>query len=398
MDEKQLKEMLFADQGRMRFKCRLQEHDRLIDIVQLLFPTTGILQNLFCNNFMSESVEMIKHSVFLYEEGFFDCAFYSLRQSIEILNNMLLCADDKERLKRWDSKGWFPFDAKVKEILEKQNAAYSEIKTKIPEFFENTDAYLKQANKYIHKQGFDTFYTCHWEMIDSNRDKCTALFLKLIRQSIGMVLIMNIALDPLSLVLSDPDVEMHIPFEPMTEPIPVDVFEEILSINILEKIKETEYYKELKKYFLNQEKLNEATYKVVREQFFDVQRLDEIEKQSHLLNIIEKLILHILLAGINASYFYPKDYDVFGYVTSYKAKKHLDSWSSSQYDKYLSNPSRQNIAWNDMYISIFPLFDSYLIIQHNEIFSEDDLSVINVNVDNVNQEYNRLFGAHNVRK
>ena len=391
MDENQLKEILATNQGHKRFKIRLQEHGRLVDIIQSLFPSTGIAENLFCNNFMSESVEMIKHSILLYEDGFFDCAFYSLRQSIEILNSMLLCADDKERLRSWDLKGWFPFDAKVKEILEKQNVAYNEIKTKIPEFFENTDIYLKQANKYIHKQGFDTFYTCYWEKIDFNMDKCTALFLKLIRQSIGMVLIMTIALDPLSLVLSDPDVEMHVLFEPMTEPIPVDVFEEILSIDILGKIKETEYYKEVKKYFLNQEKLNEATYGVIREQFFDVQRLNEIEKQSHLLNIVENLILHILLAGINASYFYPKNYDVFGYITSYKAKKHLDSWSFSQFDKYLSNPGKQNISWNDMYISIFPLFDSYLIIQHNEPFSDKEIRVIKANVDSVNQQYNQQF-------
>ena len=391
MDENQLKEMFFTVQEHKRFKIRLQEHEQLIDIIQSLIPITGIVENLFCNKFMSESVEMIKHSVLLYEDGFFDCAFYSLRQSVEILNNMLLCADDKERLKNWNSKGWFPFDSKVKEILEKQNAAYNEIKTKIPEFFENTEAYLKQANKYIHKQGFDTFYTCYWGNFETNRDSCTKLFLKLIRQAIGMVLVMNIALDPLSLALSDPDVEMHIPFDAMTEPIPIWMFEEILSKDMLEKIKETEFYKELKEYFLSQEELTEATYLVIHEQFFDVQRLNEIEKQSHLLSMTEKLILHILQNGINASYFYQKNYNEFGYLTSYKAKKFLDSWSSCQFDEYLSNQSKKNISWNDMYISIFPLFDSYLIIQHNEIFSDKDVKIIQANVDSINQQYNQQF-------
>lgn len=390
MDEKELEKMFAANDRQFLVKSTLPEHDKLISIIRMLYPTTGIVQNLFCNSFMLEAVELIKHSIFLYEEGFFDCAFYSLRQSIEILNNMLLCADDEVRLKNWDSKGRFPSDKRVKEALEKQNIAYSEIKTKIPEFFESTDIYLQQANKYIHKQGFDTFYTSYGRKTDSDRNRCTNLFLKFIRQAIGMVLVMNIALDPLSLALSDPDVEMYIPFDPMTEPIPLQVFEELLSIDILEKIKDTEYYKGLKEYFLSQEELNEATYEVIHYQHFDIHRIKDIEKQSHLLDIEQKLILHILLAGINASHFYPQDYSPFGYSTSYKAKTSLNSWSSNQFDEYLGELCKQNIPWNNMYISVFPLLDSYMVIQHNDIFKDEDLHIIESNVNSVNQQYKQL--------
>lgn len=390
MNKEELEEMFVANDGKFFFKGTLPEHDKLIDIIESLFPATGIVQNLFCNSFMLESIEMIKHSISLYEKGFFDCAFYSLRQSIEILNNMLLCADDEVRLKNWNSKGRFPSDKKVKEALEKQNIAYSEIKAKIPEFFENTNVYLQQANKYIHKQGFDTFYTSYWRKTDSDRNQCTDLFLRLIKQAIGMVLIMNIALDPLSLALSDPDVVMHIPFDPMTEPIPLQVFEELLSIDILEKIKDTEYYKGLKAYFLSQEEINKATYKVIHYQYFDIHRLKDIEKQSHLLDIEQKLILHILLAGINASYFYPQNDSPFFYSTSYKTKKFLNRWSSIQFDEYIGEGCKYNIPWNEMYISVFPLFDSYLIIQHNNIFKDEEIFLIEKNVDSTNKQYQQL--------
>lgn len=390
MDEKELEKLIAANDRKFLFKNTLPEHDKLINIIKSLFPTTGIVQNLFCNSFMLEAVELIKNSIFLYEDGFFDCAFYSVRQSIEIMNNMLLCADDEVRLRNWDSKGRFPSDKRVKETLEKHNIAYSEIKTKIPEFFENTNIYLQQANKYIHKQGFDTFYTSYWRKTDSDRDRCTNLFLKFIKQAIGMVLIMNIALDPLSLALSDPDVEMYIPFDPMTEPIPLWVFEELLSMDILEKIKDTEYYKQLKGYFLSQEELNEATYEVIHYQYFDIHRLKDIEKQSHFLNIEQKLILHILLAGINASYFYPQNYSLFGYSTSYKAKIFLNGWSSNQFDEYLGKHCKQNIPWHDMFISVFPLFDSYLVIQHNDIFKDEEIHIIETNVNSVNQQYKQL--------
>ena len=390
MDEKELEKMLAANDRQFLSKNTLPEHDKLINIIRELFPATGIAQNLFCNSFMLEAVELIKHSIFLYEEGFFDCAFYSLRQSIEILNNMLLCADDDVRLKNWKSKGWFPSDKNVKETLKKQNIAYREIKSKLPEFFEKVDINLQKANKYIHKQGFDTFYTSYKRKTDSDRNECTNLFLDFIRQAIGMVLIMNIALDPLALALSDPDVEMHIPFDPMTEPIPIHIFEELLSMDILEKIKDTKHYKELKEYFLSQEELNEATYEVIHYQHFDIHRLKDIEKQSHLLDIEQKLILHILLDGINASYFYPQYYSLLGYSTSYKARVLLNSWSSDQFDEYLGENCKQNIPWNDMYISVFQLLDSYLVIQHNDIFKDEEIHIIETNVNSVNQQYTQL--------
>ena len=388
MDSNTLEEIFSANDERLYFKNKLPERDKLISIIHFLTPTTGILRNMFCNSFMQESVEMIRHSFFLYEEGLFDCAFYSLRQSIEILNSMLLCVDDEEKLNSWKAKDWFPMDSKVKQILESQNNAYKEIKTKIPEFFEDTEICLNQANKYIHKQGFDTFYVCHWVKTDLGNENCLKLYLKLMKQAIGMVLIMNIALDPLSLALSDQDVKMYIPFAPLTEPIPIQVFEEILSIEVLEKIKETQHYKELKEYFLSQERLSKATYEVIYYQYFDIQNLKEIEKQRHLLDLEQGLILDILLAGINASYFYPQNYIPFGYATSYTAKTYMSSWSSNQFDEFLSEPYKKNISWKNMYISIFSLFDSYLIIQHNDIFKSEEIHTIEVNVNIANQKYN----------
>ena len=59
-----------------------------------------------------------------------------------------------------------------------------------------------------------------WTNKDVEKER-TALFVKLMKYAIGMVLIMDIALDPLALALSDPEVDSHIPFDAMTEPIPM---------------------------------------------------------------------------------------------------------------------------------------------------------------------------------
>ena len=82
-------ELLMEEQDRkLLTKCSLPEHDELLGTLRALIPTTGNINELFCNNFLAESVELLKHAFYLYEDGYFDCAFYSVRQSIENINNI----------------------------------------------------------------------------------------------------------------------------------------------------------------------------------------------------------------------------------------------------------------------------------------------------------------------
>ena len=89
MNKDEWDSLLEEQDRKLLAKCQLPEHDRLLGTLRALIPTTGNINEMFCNMFFSESVELLKHAFFLYEEGYFDCAFYSLRQSIENINNML---------------------------------------------------------------------------------------------------------------------------------------------------------------------------------------------------------------------------------------------------------------------------------------------------------------------
>ena len=186
---------------------------------------------------------------------------------------------------------------------------------------------------------------------------------------------MNIALDPLSLALSDFEVDSHIPFDPMTEPIPIKIFEKYLSLDIIEKIKTTEHYSAIKDYFLGVEKLNDATYAVLRYEYFDVERLDEIEKQINQLDISQALLFCILKSGIKATHFY-WDYGILGYSTSYQPKVHLSEHHSNQFDEYLHGDGKCNYPWKGMCISVFKALDSYLIIQHNEPLNDNEIATV----------------------
>lgn len=379
---------LYEQDHRLLVKTTIPEHDKIIGYLRILFPMTGIGDKLFCNGFMMESVELLKHGIFLFEDGYFDCAFYSIRQSIENMNNMLFLSQNEDELLKWKAKERFPADSHIKAQLQKINEAYSEIKKSIPEVFDSYEELLKKANKYIHKQGFDTFYLHPWqqEKLISAR---TELFVSLLKQSIGLVMIMNIVLDPLSLALSDPDVDAHIPFDPVTEHIPLGIFEEVFSDDIIERIKNTNFYKEFVGFFLEKEEMNEATYAVIRFQYYIIEALGDIEKQIHLLNIWQALCFYILRSGIKVSHFYFQN-DFLGYSTSIESSHQLKEHRSDQFDKYTIGDGEKNIEWNHMFISIYKVFDTYVILQHNELLSESDLSVVQEIIDDKNLHYDKL--------
>lgn len=386
MRKDEWEELLYEQDRQLLIKNQLPDHDQLLSALRALSPTTGNINELFCNMFFSESVELLRHAFFLYEDGYFDCAFYSLRQSIENMNNMLLSSVDANQYKFWKDKSRFPSDKKVKEALERKNDAYNQIKAVIPEFFEQYNILLGKANKYIHKQGFDTFYSYSNISNATNQEERTELFLSFLKHAIGMMLIMNIALDPLSLALSDHEVDSHIPFDPMTEPIPIEMFEKFLSIEIIDKIKTTAHYLSLKNYFLSLDELNEATYAVLRYNHFDVDHLDMIEKQISQLDLSQALMFCILKNGIRATHFY-WDYGILGYSTSYKPKVSIREYCSNQFDGYLHPRNTFNCDWKGMYISICPVIGSHLIVQHDEPLTEIEITTLQLLVDAVNQRY-----------
>ena len=94
----------------------------------------------------------------------------------------------------------------------------------------------------------------------------------------------------------------------------------------------------------------------------------------------------ILKSGIKATYFY-WDNSILGYSTSYQPKVHLREYSSDQFDDYLNNSGEPNYLWHGMYISGFKALDSYLIIQHNDPLSNDEILAIKCVVEVANQRY-----------
>ena len=203
-------------------KIVIPQHKEIMDtLCRLKMITVGQVDRLFCNSFLSEAVRLLRNSIFLYEDDYFDCAFYSVRQAAETCNNMFYIANKgKPALIEWNKKQYFPLNKKVIQQLSEVDGFYSDVKVAIPEFFAAYEDITKQIHKTVHKQGFDTFYVLRKGLSVQgifNKENETKLFADFLIQTICMVIVMYIIVDPISLVLSDEDLSMRINFAPMAE-------------------------------------------------------------------------------------------------------------------------------------------------------------------------------------
>lgn len=285
MDERDFEKIIIDSMcNENKAHIQLPEHDELLMYLHSLMLITGRVDIMYCNAFLDEAKQLLTNSIFLYEDGLFDCAFYSVRQAGEVVDSMFyLSKNDHEALNRWSAKEYFPMDSKLKSQLEKLSDDYKEIKSLIPEYFEHHTELIKKTHKIIHKQGFDTFYKLRNQILnkyDFSQEEETKLFTESLKYTIGIVLIIFIILEPISLALSDEEVTLKLNFNFMTEPFDVNYFEENLGLDgIIDKIKSSEFYRDFVSNFADKEPMSPAVYSVIREEAWNVDALDEIEKQ-----------------------------------------------------------------------------------------------------------------------
>ncbi len=383
-------------ENKFRTKQKLDDSQSLRNYLhRFIYLTTGRADVMFCNAFISESIKLLINSIDLFEDGYFDCAFYSVRQAVECTNNMLFIVNSNEGdLKRWNRKEHFPPDNKIKEKLRKIDESYQEVYLTIPSFFDKYEELLKKANKIIHKQGFDVFYTYRELNQKKKSDSYVDLFKEFLIYAIARTIIMYIILDPLSLALCDERLTMKIHFMPMTEPVDIEFFNEFLSEEIIDKLKETKYYREVFEFFNSKEKLNPQTYDVMVHQIYDVQRLQLIEEQRHLLNILEKFFLDVLLQDIKVQRFFDGN-SIFGYITSDYIDKVKMSWHSGEYDSYKKEEPCFNMSKDDLFISSFMLCDDIWFFEHTTILNDNDMDWLKQKIGKSNNELKMQYEENN---
>lgn len=372
-------------------KCEVPEREELLEYLRTMMLVTGRADIMYCNSFLNEAVQLLINSIFLYEQGYFDCAFYSVRQASEVFDAMLYLSNlDETELKKWNVKEKFPMDARIRSELEKMANGYAEIKAILNDYFEHHRELINSSHKIIHKQGFDTFYIGKLHN-KAYHHKDTKLFVETLKYTIGIGIILFVILEPLGLALADAEISSRLNFDFFTEPIDCDYFSRFLGLeDIISRLLLSSYYKEFTEQLKDKEPMNMATCSVIRDNAWDVNSLDEIEKQLHLLNSYERYMFCILKMGIKVSNFYFQD--GWGwYLTTYKSEYSRSHFGSEAFKEYLKNDARFNQTCENVYVSVVTMYDEKLFIEHNEPFSEEEIYALEILEMQSGEEYEKYL-------
>ena len=326
-------------------------------------------------NMNYESIQMIINAIYLFELGYFDAAFYSLRQSIEISTTMVflseLSEDERDKkVKKWRSSGNFPMRGAMVKHLANNGNSYKDMLDKMPNFFESIHNINKKLNKFVHKQGFKHFYStnpAYDKQIEEHKKVRLKEFEFFLKECICIIAVMRLALDPFPILLQDEEIEYRI-FDIITEPYNYRIMKYI-NDKTIDEYKTTHIYREYYNHIMKEEKRNEVVNNVVRNHYIDSKQLDKIFEQKHLLNDYDLITVNIFQK-------FDKLNTIVVHGIWYGMDEKLLDVSGLCLQDISASENKFNQKFNNFFISAFHYEDDYFYLLYEELLSNEEINEI----------------------
>lgn len=363
----------------VEIKCKEVLYD---DLMYLEHSFTGLVEAQIANMFMRESVQLIINSIVLFEKGYFDCSFYTLRQSLELSTTMVYLVDNdekikKEKYKQWKAQERFPQFNQILDYYNKNEYVFSDIKNKMRKYFDELQFIKTKMNKYIHKQGFNTFYTYmlgHPLRDDSKKEAFVDEYIVYVKKSIGAVAILRLSIDPFPILLNDDDIYRRTP-DLMTEPYSENFINEYIGYENIELYKMTDLYKGYYDGIIADEAKNDTVLALVKDGYIDINRFDEISAQNHLLKFNDITAVFLAIQSQKNTQIYCCG-GLIQYFTSRKSNRINMSFDSRFFDECEKNIMQFNLIYDEVFISWVKIYNEVFFIEHNEQFSSQEIQVL----------------------
>lgn len=353
-----------------------------MDIYNIDHSLSGRLDGNISNLFIKEAAQQLINAVKLFSDGYFDCAYYLLRSAIEISTIMVFLVDmpEDERnryLDAWIETLDFPMQGRIIQELSRNGDIFVDMKDKMPVFFDNAKNLSSELNKYVHKQGVQHFYSyIPYNIYISDRAKeLEVTFEKHLKQCIGIVAVMRLAIDPFPILLMDKEI-LYRCFDSITEPYTESFVEEYIGIDIIDCYKKTEIYTGLYDSFMQDEKKSESVFLVTNHEYIVSTKIKEILLQKHLLSKRD-LISVLLVASNNKVVKVYCGNGLLQYYTDRNTKRVKLSWSSEDFKRFSNSKKIINQVYDEAYISVLKVDNELYFIEHNEIFKQIEIKAIN---------------------
>lgn len=333
------------------------------------------------NIFLQESVEMLSNAVTVFYEGYFDAAYYLVRSSIEVSTVGLYFTDAKDEeaggnKASWNKHEYFPVQGKLLKKLTRDGAAFSEFHDKVPAFFNLLERRRPVANKVIHKQGYSSFYCIRNHPLHRLKYPPETLvegFTNYLRDAIGIVAVMRLAIDPFPVLLTDADCKNRFA-DSVTRPFSEDMVDECIGKEILLQYKTTGFYNGVKDWVI-------ANFPFISDAAYDVQEVGyiDIEKQKDLIDDIHLVSIHSACA-ILLTFLFPEvcNVYVFGGLEWYFNNRHdsLPSTSSTAlFDQVRANGDDNFIYHSKRISSTERTMDEYCTYLTARFIAEEEFVI-----------------------
>ena len=349
------------------------------DLANIEHSSTGRLDVwLIAYTFISESVRLLINALCLFEKGYFDCAFYSLRQSLEISTTLvyLVDADDEARereLSKWEAQSRFPMHKEMMELLSKKGHVFQDMKDKLGFYFERLERTKSRLNKHVHKQGFDKFYVSRNHITNSRqpRDEFRNEFEEHLKTCIGAVAVFRLAIDPFPVMLHDEEVYYRTG-DLLTNPYSQEFIEKYIGEDTVQAYKTTQLYQIQYQWFMNHERQSESVNYVLKDQYIDTMHIGELLAQSHLLDDTSLGAVELCAQSEKVCKVYTQD-GWFNFWTDRSSVRKKMNWNGLEFMAYSKNSVAWNMPYDEAYLSYVDLRGIRLLMEHNTPFSDEEI-------------------------
>ena len=382
------------DQWKIKPLSLPKAKEYLEDLNDLRFSNSGLLAEVNPFFFINEACQLLANSVKLFELGYFDCAFYSVRQAIELSLSGLYLFSNPNKITGWKNldKG-FELRTIVPE-LKVGKEEFAEIKELFSDFFEKLEKEKKVMNKYVHKQGYKSLYYHYNSFNAHGKPERIALLTKdyetILHDTITAIALYRLVIDPYPILMLDDDIVPRMP-DLMAESFSRSFVEKYISEEFVERYKESKLYKGFYDYFKTRPIQNEAVYALIHWQLFERKDYDRIKEQHELLSLqdLEAVDLFMSSEKIGAV--------ILDGCIDYHCETRLKDCSltvgDAYYAKVFEGKEDFNVAHKGDYISRVLLNDSMTYLKHNVVLDEDEMS----RIVELCKQYTSLFAEANER-
>lgn len=369
-------------------------NEYLEDLSDLRFADSGILTEVNSFFFINEACQLLANSVKLFELGYFDCAFYSVRQAIELSLSGLYLFSNPDKIKEWKNleKG-FELRTIVPELkLGKEE--FAEIKELFSDFFERVEKEKKMMNKYVHKQGYKSLYY-HYNNFNAHGkpERITALtkdYETILHDTITAVALYRLVIDPYPILMLDEDIVSRMP-DLMAESFSGSFVEKYISEEFVDRYKESKLYKGFYDYFISLPVQNEAVYALIHWQLFERKGYDRIKEQHELLSLQDLEAVDLFMSSEKIGTIILDG--CIDYHCETKLKDYSLTVGDAYYAKVFEGKEDFNVSYKENYISRVHLNDNITYLKHNAVLDEEEKS----RIVGLCKQYNSLFTEVNER-